>query len=77
MECEHLVLADLTSQSGIVEAVLYRLAQTVNVIGIFDEIISVEMAQFGVGVVGLRGSLDVSGDGVAGAICGSENSLMS
>ena len=63
-ECEHLVLADLASQTGIVEAVLDSLAQTDNAIGIFDEIIAVEMAQFGVGVVGLRGSLDVSGDGV-------------
>lgn len=39
------------------------LAQTVNSIGIFDEIITVEMAQFGVGVIGLGASLDVSGDG--------------
>ncbi len=53
IECEHLVLADLASQTGIVEAVLYSLAQTDNAIGIFDEIITVEMAQFGVGVVGL------------------------
>ena len=69
IEGENLVLADLASQSGIVEAVLYRLAQTVNSIGIFDEIITVEMAQFGVGVVGLRCSLDVSGDGITRAAC--------
>ena len=69
MEGEHLVLADLARQSGIVETMLYSLAQTDNSIGISDEIISVEMAQFGVGVVGLRGSLDVPGDGVAGVAC--------
>ena len=41
------------------------LAQTVNSIGIFYEIIPVEMSQFGVGVIGLGASLDVSGDGGA------------
>lgn len=48
-----------------VKAVLDCLAQTVNSIGIFDEIIAVEMAQFGVGVIGLSASLDVAGDGIA------------
>lgn len=52
-----------------VEAVLDSLAQTVNDIGIFDEIIAVEVSQFGMGVVGLGASLDVSGDGVAGTAC--------
>ena len=48
-----------------VKSMLDCLAQTVNTIGIFDEIITVEMAQFGVGIVGLGASLDVSGDGGA------------
>lgn len=48
-----------------VKAVLDCLAQTVNSIGIFDEIITVKMAQFGVGIVGLSASLDVSGYGGA------------
>lgn len=69
IEGEHLILANLARQSGIVETVLDSLAQTVNAIGILDEIIPVEMAQFGVSVVGLRGSLDVSGDGIARAAC--------
>jgi len=48
-----------------VKAMLDCLAQTVNSIGIFDEIIPVKMAQFDMGIVGLGASLDVSGDGGA------------
>lgn len=48
-----------------VKAMLDCLAQTVNSIGIFDEIITVEITQFDMGIVGLGASLDVSSDGGA------------
>ena len=52
-----------------VKAMLDCLAQTVNSIGIFDEIITIEITQFDMGIVGLDASLDVSGDGGALTCC--------
>ena len=65
IEREDLVLGDLACKPGMVNAVLDSLAQSCHSVGIFDEVIAVEVAQFGVGVVGLCASLDVSGDGGA------------
>ena len=65
IEGEHLILADLARQPGMVKTVLYSLAQTADPIGVSDKIVTVEMTEFGMGVVRLGASLDVSGDGVA------------
>ena len=69
IESEHLVLTYLPRQSGMVETVADCLAQTTDTFRVSDEILPVEVFQFGMGVVGLGASLDVSGDGVAGTAC--------
>lgn len=48
---------------------LYCLAQTADPFRVSDEVVTVEVSQFGMGVVGLGSSLDVSGDGIAGTAC--------
>lgn len=48
-----------------VNAVLDSLAQSYHSVGIPYEVIAVEVSEFGVGIVGLCASLDVSGDGGA------------
>lgn len=60
IESEHLVLTYLPRQSGMVETVADCLAQTTDTFRVSDEILPVEVFQFGMGVVGLDASLDVS-----------------
>ena len=62
IKCEHLILTDLPRHSGMVETVADCLAQTTDTFRVSDEILPVEVSQFGMGVVGLSASLDVSGD---------------
>lgn len=69
MEGKHLVLADLACKPGMVKPMLDCLAQTADTIRVSDEVVPVEMSQFGMGVVGLGASLDMSGDCVAGTAC--------
>ena len=69
IEGENLVLADFPRQSGMVETVADCIAQTPDTFRVSDEILTVKVSQFGMGVVGLSASLDVSGDGVAGTAC--------
>lgn len=55
IEREDLVLADLARKSGMVDAVLDSLAQSCHSVGIFDEVIAVEVAQWCTGYTGYSG----------------------
>ena len=55
IERENLVLADLARQPGMIDAVLDSLTQTRHSVGILDEVIAVEVAQWCTGYTGYSG----------------------
>lgn len=64
-----MTLVDLPRQPGMIDTVADCFAQTADTFLVSDEILPVEVSQFGMGVVGLGALLNVSGNGIAGTAC--------